>query len=407
MMYRIAFAGFLVCFTTSVLFAQEQVTLKTGTQLIGRVSLSADSRSVTLKIGESSISVPMDEVDSIGPVGSKLSPSPDRLLMIALESQLQHGSGAGQIGLLAEAYRQAPQDARIAYWYARSLVDARLGSTAQKIVEEHRQAIEVAYPGILAKLEEEISQRVSLEGLPADFVKRIDQITDSIGRSLPREDRIPMFVRFALVDSDGVPLERQAYRISASGAEERLETFAQGNHLFSFNLYRGNENHSCKLTVSGPGLKSQTFDLPASSVMVADAGRFEVKRYIDSEMVTRTFLVLNENDKPIPGANIHLSIDSRGPQPTEKAITDESGRATIKQFPLEYQYLVENHGYLRDHGKVAFREGIPSDEIVVKLFPLMNAKARIAWVSQLLQGPTASTNGESVLTLGRDPSPHP
>jgi hypothetical protein len=161
------------------------------------------------------------------------------------------------------------------------------------------------------------------------------------------------------------------------------------------------------LTVSGPGLKSQTFDLPASSVMVADAGRFEVKRYIDSEMVTRTFLVLNENDKPIPGANIHLSIDSRGPQPTEKAITDESGRATIKQFPLEYQYLVENHGYLRDHGKVAFREGIPSDEIVVKLFPLMNAKARIAWVSQLLQGPTASTNGESVLTLGRDPSPHP
>lgn len=114
----------------ALLHAEEQVTLKSGARLMGSVTLSGQT--VNVNIGDSAVSViPLSDIDLIGPVGTESKPSPERLLMIALEARTQQGSSAGQVGVLAEAYRQAPEDARIAYWYAHSLVDAGLGHAAR------------------------------------------------------------------------------------------------------------------------------------------------------------------------------------------------------------------------------------------------------------------------------------
>lgn len=403
------------CFLLAFLFsmvtvgfvrADEQVTLKSGTRLVGQVTYSSDSKSITVKIGESTLSLPMSEVDVIGPVGSTPSQTPDRLLMIALESQLQQGTAAGQMGLLAEAYRLAPKDPRIAYWYAKSLVDSGFGNAAKQVVDANRQAIDAAYPGMLVSLEHDILQRLNVENLPPDLLKRIDQITASIDKSPIRNDRIPMFVRFSLVDEGGTPIERKAFRVSANGQDERLETFSQGYYLYSFDGYRNN-NPNCKITVNWPGLESKTFDLNPSSDFVADAGRLAVKRFSNSDKVSRTIVVIDRNGKPVVNATVHIRANvSEGDYPAETLKTDANGRVKFTTFPMSYAYSVVAKGYKSEEGGIEFKRG-DLEDVQVELYPQMSATIRVAWVVEPLQGEASSISGEAVLELGSEvPRPY-
>jgi hypothetical protein len=406
MMRRLVFAAVIALVTNGTIRADEQVTLKSGTRLVGQVTYSSDSKSITVKIGDSSLSLPMSDVDVIGPVGSTPSQTPDRLLMIALESQLQQGTAAGQMGLLAEAYRLAPKDPRIAYWYAKSLVDSGFGNAAKQVVDANRQAIDAAYPGMLISLEHEILQRLHVENLPPDLLKRIDQITASIGKAPIRNDRIPMFVRFALIDEGGTPIERKAFRVSANGQDERLESFSQGNYLYSFDGYRNN-NPNCKVTVNWPGLESKTIDLNPSSDSVADAGRLEVKRYSESDKVSRTIVVVDKNDKAIVNAAVHLRANvSEGDYPAETLRTDANGRVKFTVFPMNYAYSVVAKGHKSEDGGIEFKDG-EQEDVQVKLYPQMSATIRVAWVIEPLQGDASSTSGETVLELGGEvPRPY-
>jgi hypothetical protein len=407
MMRRLVFAVLFSLVTSGVIRADEQVTLKSGTRLVGQVTYSSDNKSITVKIGDSSVSLPMSEVDIIGPVGSTPSQTPDRLLMIALESQLQQGTAAGQMGLLAEAYRLAPKDPRIAYWYAKSLVDSGFGNAAKQVVDANRQAIDAAYPGMLISLEHEILQRLNVENLPPDLLKRIDQITASIGKSPIRNDRIPMFVRFALVDEGGTPIERKAFRVSANGQDERLESFSQGNYLYSFDGYRNN-NPNCKVTVNWPGLESKTIDLNPSSDSVADAGKVVIKRYSDSDKVSRTIVVVDQNDKSISNATVHLRANiAEGDYPAETLRTDANGRVKFMMFPMNYAYSVVAKGYKSEDGGIEFNDEEQQDDVQVELYPQMSATVRVAWVVEPLQGDASSTSGETVLELGGEvPRPY-
>jgi hypothetical protein len=403
MMRRLVLTGLLLLLAINVAWADEQVTLKSGTRLVGQVTYSADNKSIAVKIGESSISLPLSDVDIIGPVGSTPSQTPDRLLMIALESQLQHGTAAEQMGLLAEAHRLAPKDPRIAYWYAKSLVESGFGNAAKQVVDANRQAIDAAYPGMLVRLEREILQRLNIENLPPDLLKRIDQIAASIGKTPIRNDRIPMFVRFALVDDKGTPVERKAFRVSANGQDEKLESFANGLYLYSYDGYRNN-NPNCRITVNWPGLESKTLELRPSSDSVADAGTLIVKRYTDSDKVSRTLVVVDRNEKPIANATVHVRANvSEGDYPAETLRTDANGRVTFKMFPMNYAYSVVAKGYKSEDGGIEFKNE-DADDTRVEMYPEMSATIRVAWVVEPLQGDASSTSGETILELGAEVS---
>ena len=93
--------------------AAQQVTLNSGTRIIGEVELQGQT--VAIKIDDRELTVPLSDVDLIAPVDTTAGlRSPGQLLLIALESRIHHGSNEGLVGLLAEAQRQAPEDARIA-----------------------------------------------------------------------------------------------------------------------------------------------------------------------------------------------------------------------------------------------------------------------------------------------------
>lgn len=84
---------------TQQLWAQQEITLKTGTKLLGNVTVN--NRTVKVEIGDSEISFSLDEVEKIGPVDNNLASRllADRLLMLALESRLNSQSAEDAVRL--------------------------------------------------------------------------------------------------------------------------------------------------------------------------------------------------------------------------------------------------------------------------------------------------------------------
>ena len=387
-------------------FAAEQVTLKSGTRLIGIVSVA--DKTVTVKIGDSVVTVPMSDVDLIGPVGTDAQQTPQRLLMIALESRLQRGTGEGQVGLLAEAYRQDQDDARIAYWYAQNLLDAGFGSAAQKILEEKRDAIEETYPGMADRLVDQIQERIGLENLPARLITRLDRLNKAIPNAPLNSDRLPMFVRFRVIDQNGKPIDKSAIRIDCNGQDERLEGFDGGYFLFTYNSYRNNDESNCRLHVNWPGLEPKEFELRPAADHVEDAGELVVTRFDEKSKMPFKVVVVDRNDKLISGATVTLRPevrnDNRSPETTAR--TDDKGRAEILAFPMNYSYTVAAKGFKSEGGAVELKsDSKEHEEQRVELYPVMSGSVRLAWTTTGLQGDGAVTNGEATLPFGEGENP--
>ncbi len=391
--------GFVL--TPSGLWAEEQVTLKSGTRIVGNISFTGQT--VTITIGDTQITVPTSEIELIGPVGSNFQQTPERLLMIALESRLQLGSGEGQVGLLAEAHRQAPDDPRIAYWYAQSLLDAGFGSAAQMILQTNRAAIGSAFPGMTDRLAKRIQDRISFENLPAKLIARIDQL-ELAAHAAPRStNRVPVYVRFRLVDQHERPIESSAFHIQSNGNDEYLETFEEGHFLLTF-ISRGNEStNDCQLDLNWPGLESRQITLHPVADQVADAGEFIINRFSDNAKVSYVVMVVDQQGTPIKGATLTLRPVTRKNDRTDSltAETDAQGRAEINAFPMNYSYSVSAKGFNSEGGSVELNADTAKREAQrIEIYPMLSATIRVVWIAKSSQGEETATTGETALRVG-------
>jgi hypothetical protein len=390
------------------LLAEQEVTLKAGTRLIGSVRI--DGETVVVKMGEAEITRPLGDVQLIASVGTDAKLPPERLLMIALESQLQRGTSDGLLGLLSEATRQAPDDPRIAYWYAQSLLDSGFGSEARRVFDSHRGGIERFYPGMAKQLSAHIQERIALENLPPKLVRRLDRLQASLDNPATEGDHIRMYVRFQLLDQKHQALDKETFRINCNGNNENLEGFENGHYLFSYNRYRNNDDNPCQLNVSWPGLEAKQLELRDASDQVADAGVFEVRRYDDTAKVPLAIVVADQSGKSLEGARVTLRAETQsGNSPAQTANTDADGRAEFRVFPMKYGYTAEAPGFKTTGASVEVAAvDKPAEPQRVALFPIITGQLRVEWITAAVQPGGAATTGETTLPLGEgSPAPNP
>lgn len=396
--------GMILALLPNLLSADQQVTLKSGTRLIGTVRFEEES--LIIAIDGAELTLPLSEIDLVAPVGADSGQPSERLLMIALESRLQHGSGEALIGILAEASRQAPGDARIAYWYANSLLDAGYGLAAQRVFDSQRDAIFKTYPGIADRLAAAIEKRVALASLPPELVSKLDRLHAAIENRSQDTDEIPTFTRFHILDQNHKPLETDDFHIECNGREEQLASFGQGYYLFSFKRYLNNASVNCRLIVDSPGLEPKQFELATSSNRVADAGDLVVRRYEEQDKVKVRFQVVDRHGNPIPDATVTLSARSRGSTSTNElsARTGPDGKAEITTFPMTYNFSVQRKGFNPAGGSLTLQPQATPERERIELFPQRTGTIRVAWTATALQADGVTNSGEAVLKIG-SPTP--
>ena len=382
--------------------AEQEVTLRSGTRLIGAVSVVDDT--AVVKIDDTELTIPLRNIDLIAPVGTDAASTPERLLLIALEARLQNHSGEGLRGLLAEAHRLAPENPRIAYWYAQSLVDAGLGQAASQVFRPMREEIEQAYPGLAEQLAAAINDRLVLAKLPADLLRRLDRVGARIGQTPPESNEIPTFTRFRLLDQHRQPIPESAFEIQCHGSDERLEAFGDGYYLFTFNRYRNNFGDSnCRLQVAAPGLEAKEIPLLVSSEEVADAGDILVQRYEDDAKLPVQFTVVDRDDQPLVGATVTLRPATRQDAEDQQLseTTDRSGRVEFHAFPMSYTYSVEADGFNPERRRLELVPGKAPEDRRISLYRVLTGTVQIAWETNSPESAGGTTSGRLTLDLSK------
>jgi hypothetical protein len=390
------------------LFADQQVTLKSGTSLVGKVKINGDA--VVVTIDDSDLRVPLAEVDTIESVDASPQRQAQRLLLTALEARLLNDAGKEVIGLLAEAQRLAPNDPHIAYWYASSLSDAGFGQAASDVLERRRDVIAEAYPGMAEQLAKHIKRRVEMEKMPPTLVERLDKLNSSAASQPENSEMLRIAAVFRIVDQDERPVERSAFQIQSNGQDENIESFDDGYYLYTFNRHRGNPDEPCRLYVARPGLEGKTFEFSGATNRVHDAGTFVVQRFGDDAKVAFRVRLVDSEKQPVVGARVTLQGTSpRGNAPGEPytAESDADGRAEILAFPMRYNYSIQADGFNHTSGTVELKPGSPGgDAREHQLHQAIRATIRLAWESTMMQGGGKQT-GDSTLEIdGGPPRPY-
>jgi hypothetical protein len=335
------FCALAVLALAGQLVAEQIVVTKAGTSLVGQVAFDGDV--VVIKIEKAELRVPVSDVLTIATIasngdGDALRPTQAQmLLMKALEARLLNADAGEATGILAEAARLAPDDARIAFWYASALVDAGQGRAASDVLNRHRAAISEAYPLKVGALVGRIERRTRLESLPPELLNRIDRLNVlAAAQPIAADDR-QLFATFRLVDQDESPLPTDALRVECNGHDQHLDSFDAGHFLLTFKQSRSSEDGRCKLMISEPGYESRTYDVAASSTEVKDAGSFVVNKYDESARRLVRGHVVDSSGEPISGAQVRFYTQSPRSSSNDslKASTDAQGVAEIRLYPQE------------------------------------------------------------------------
>ena len=186
---------------------EQQVKLQNGATLIGNVSM--EGANLVVDIDGAKIEVPFKDVAAVTSAKAGGSNQAEQLLFKGLEAQLLSEGEKKELGLLAEAYRLAPENPHVAFWYARSLANAGNGKAASEVFEPRREAIVAAYPGIADRLASQIEQRLIYEKLPAPLLKRLDEIAAAAEHANPiGAEKTAYAAYFRLVDQADEPIEK-------------------------------------------------------------------------------------------------------------------------------------------------------------------------------------------------------
>ncbi len=391
-------AVFLLAFPWR-LFADQEVILKAGTRLIGKVSI--DGSDVVVQMADDKVRVPLNDVVTIAAENSSPERQAQRLLFAALEARLMNGNSNEVVGLLAEAKRLAPDDPSVAYWCASTLADAGYGKAANEIFTSRREIIAKAYPGLADQLAARIKRRADIEKMPMELVKRLDELNAAAPKQLPGNEKRQLFVMFRLVDQNKRPVEQTGFRIESRGEEDNLESFDDGFFLLTFSRNRYNRDEPCHLDVFQMGLEPKSFQFSAASNRVADAGELVVARLDEKSKRLWRIRVVSSDGGPVAGAKVALQTTTQqGSRANEVAstTTDLDGRAELLVFPMKYTFQVSAEGFNYQSGTSEIRtDDRKVDEQKVELYRAARAKIRVAWSSTGTgnNGAGATTTGEA------------
>jgi hypothetical protein len=394
--------GVIAFVIAAPLWADQQVTLKSGASLIGKVKIDGDAAVVT--VDDSDLRVPLEDIDTIEAANADPERQAHRMLLAALEARLMNDADQEIIGVLAEAQRLAPEDPHITFWYASSLADAGYGQAASDMLERRKEAVFKAYPGMAEQLSKQIKKRVQMEKMPPALIERLDKLNASMKNLSESNDMRQLATVFRIVDQEERPIPTTAFRIQCNGQDENLEPFDDGYYLHTFNRHRSNQPENCHLSVVRPGLESKTFDFMGATNHVQDAGTFVVKQYDDSAKVPFRARVVDLKDKPIAGAKVSLQPTSDQGQTFGDAIpgqADAEGRVEMLLFPMRYNYNVQAEGFNGVGDTVNLNPGDTDTKAREhKLFPAIRGTIRVAWEATMMQGGGGKSTGESTLELG-------
>jgi hypothetical protein len=391
-----------VVFTLGVswqVWADQEVILKSGTRMIGAVTIDGADAVVTM--ADDKVRVPLKDVATIAAENSSPERQAQRLLFTALEARLLNGKGNEAVGLLAEAKRLAPEDPSVAYWCASTLVDAGYGKAANEVFAPRREAIAKAYPGLADQLAARIKRRADMEKMPMELVKRLDELNAAASHQSPSAEKRQMFATFRVVDQHKQPIDQSAFRIESRGDEDNVESFDDGYYVLTFGRHRYNRDEPCRLEVVQAGFESKSFPFSAATNRVADVGEFVISRLDESSKRPYRVQVVDSNGKPIAGAKVALqTTTSQRSSGSEAAstTTDLDGRADLLVFPMKYSYSVSADGFNYQSGNVEVPAGDRAiEEQNVKMHRAIQSKIRVAWLSTGVgnAGGGATTSGEA------------
>ncbi|NOZ40367.1 MAG: hypothetical protein GXP24_09090 [Planctomycetes bacterium] len=382
--------------------AEPLVTLQTDAQSV--LKISTEGNQLAIEIDGTKLRFPLaDEATSIS-AATLSSRQANRLLLRGLETQLLYGGKQKEVGLLAEAFRLAPDDARVAYWYARSLVNAGSGKAAQEVLAAHRDAIAAAYPGLSKRLAEQIERRVHLESLPVKLVRAIDKINASVGGSAPFfADKEPRAAYFRLVDQHEQPIEASAFQISCNGQNERRQSFERGYYLFTYLHHRSSNISPCELRVSQSGLQRKTFEFTGAAEGVADAGTFQVKRMGEEDRRPVVVKVVDAQGEPLAGVTVTFN-SSNNRRRSERNLTfktDEQGHVETRIFPDNYSCYASLTNYNRASQSFEIEpDSLSPNTLKLKLYRLMKASVKIKWRGKIIGNPNLTLSPNDPVSTG-------
>jgi len=365
--------------------AEQQVTLRNGTTMVGNVS--NEGADLVVDVDGAKLKVPFADVQSVASLKSGDGNQAQRLLYRALEAQLLSDGENKELGLLAEAYQLAPDDPRIAFWYARGLADAGFGNGAAEVFDPHDVTIAAAYPGAADRLERAIQQRMAYEKLPPKLLKRLDQIAAAakLKSPLPAE-KSSCSAYFRLVDQADKPIERSAFRINCHGEDENLESFDDGYYLFTYMRRNHFGNNPCTLDVSQPGLATETFRFDGSVLEAEDLGVLRVQRMTDADRRPVVVKVVDAEGKPLSGAKVVFTpISSQGGRDGEPPVaTNAEGEAKVKLYPNRYSSQINLKEYYPASQTIELPSGgAEPTNIDAKLHLAISATIKVAWRAKL------------------------
>jgi hypothetical protein len=404
-----------LCLVAATLRAEQEVTLKSGATLVGDVSF--DGAELVVDIDDAKQRVPLSEVASVTPVEFGNDRQATRLLLSAFEARLLGGSPKEAVGLLAEASRLAPDDPRIAFWYASTLVDAGSGKAAKRILEERREQIEEAFPDAIDDLASRVNLRMMLELLPAPLVTRIDKLNAAAAVMQPAANQMQqVYSAFRVLDQYNDPVAQSAFQVQCNGQDERVEEFGDGYFMLTYSRHRNQDDDSYRLVVRESRFRPETHELKGTVDRVYLAGDVVLHRFMDEEKQPVTIIVVDNDGNPLPGARVALQAVNQngGPPPDHQNVAvDEAGRATLQAFPGEYSASASADGYntTGDQFEVA-ADGHGAIERRISLHKAIRANVRIEWISKSFQPGAApgfggTTSGEATLAVGQPGGMHP
>jgi hypothetical protein len=390
------------CLVATPLLAEQQVTLKSGAMLVGDVSFDGDA--IVVKIDGAASRFALDSVASVAPLAFDQGQQARRLLLNALEIRLGGGGPKEAVGLLAEAARLSPDDPQIAFWYASTLVDAGSGRAASRTFEEHREAIEAAFPDRVAKLAERIKFRMMVEMLPPDLLARIDGLNEAAAVQPLNATVRPMAVVFRVLDQYKDPVEQAAVEIGASANDERLEQFADGYYLFTFVRNRGDSDAPCRLAINFYGLQRADYEFRAGAERVAVAGEYVVHRYVEVDKRPLRVSAADHSGAHLAGVLVELRPSSRVPEGANlklTATTDDDGKAEFVVFPGNYGYSASKVGFNGDAGNVEVNADESQDSAQqLVLYRSIPGKFRVAWRTTPIYPGAEPSSGDVTIDAG-------
>ena len=383
--------------------AAQKITLKSGTVLVGEVKMDGDG--VIIEIDGSQLRSSFAEIVSIVPEGSGDSVGAQRLLLRSLESTVLRGAKNQDPELLAEAYRLAPQDPQIAFWYAFALESSGEGIAAEAVISGHQQAIEQAYPGAAGRLVKRINRRVELEKLPQRLVKTLDRYNElAKTEDSKNSNHVYEYALFQLVDQHDAPIRKEEFQLNVSGNNRELLDFPEGYYLHRYQRYRNNQSR-VQLQITALGLEPKSFSVSGSSFEVRDLGKLSVKRYAEEEKRAVEIWLLDGKGEPAANASLRIAAyNQRGSYASQQLQASENGLVEALLFPAQYNLSASGHRLNSISKRITITkakkgEDKPFGPIEFKLHRSKSARLRVAWWSEDIKGSGEVIKGEKVVNV--------